>query len=234
MVRSKCCYFNCEHSRFKNSNLKFYCFPKNEEFSRKWIINCGDSQLSELDPKDLQTYVICEEHFDINSFRNPETKKLILNAVPIPWKIPLESSIFRSDSENTEEETIDCQNNDLKYETLEEDYLDVKIEKESFDIIAPKAQIIKHPLTNNNQDSEVTANKKQRIDIADDGLKTVSCNRLMQEMDEYDHFALMIAAKIRKINDFDEREILMNSIQNLVFNSYMKSNYKTTSCPTIE
>lgn len=69
---------------------------------------------------------------------------------------------------------------------------------------------------------EIAATKKQ-MDEAFNYIKSLSNQRERHDFDEYDHFASMIAAKIRKISDLDEREILMNSIQNLVFQSLVKN-----------
>lgn len=41
--------------------------------------------------------------------------------------------------------------------------------------------------------------------------------------DEYEHFGLMIASKIRKIDNFEERETVMNVIQNIVYQSVMRA-----------
>ncbi|CAH2091950.1 unnamed protein product [Euphydryas editha] len=95
----------------------------------------------------------------------------------------------------------------------------------------PLGQVIKHDSTPQSR-SQFTGQhsfKKRKVQpeiIAvqrqmDD---TFDCMNSLQrkEYDEYDHFGLMIAAKIRKINDPVDRETLMNTIQNVVFQTITK------------
>ncbi|KAJ0176475.1 hypothetical protein K1T71_007654 [Dendrolimus kikuchii] len=54
-------------------------------------------------------------------------------------------------------------------------------------------------------------------------MESITSRKLRDDCDEYDHFGLMIAAKLRKIDSSFDRESLMNTIQNLVFQSIKKS-----------
>lgn len=54
-------------------------------------------------------------------------------------------------------------------------------------------------------------------------------NQKKEELDEYDHFACLLATKIRRISSEEDREMLMNSIQNLAFEYYVKNNHKNDS-----
>ncbi|KAG6453938.1 hypothetical protein O3G_MSEX008414 [Manduca sexta] len=68
---------------------------------------------------------------------------------------------------------------------------------------------------------ELIAAKKQ-MDVAFDCMESIT-QKQRKEFDEFDHFGLMIAAKIRKINDSFDKEALMNTIQNLVFEAITKN-----------
>lgn len=72
---------------------------------------------------------------------------------------------------------------------------------------------------------EIIAAKRQ-MDEAYDHMKSITQKA---NVDEYDHFGLMIAAKIRKMKDPFDRESLMNDIQNLVFQSITR-NRTPSSC----
>lgn len=62
---------------------------------------------------------------------------------------------------------------------------------------------------------------KNQLDYALVHLETI-LNQRKETLDEVDHFSLMIASKIKKIENTVDREVLMNSIQNLIFEYYMK------------
>ncbi|CAG4958990.1 unnamed protein product [Colias eurytheme] len=66
--------------------------------------------------------------------------------------------------------------------------------------------------------SKIIHAKKQMEDTFE-RLQTITSQK-REQLDEYDHF--MIASKIRKLQDPDDRAVLMNSIQNIAFEFYMK------------
>lgn len=64
---------------------------------------------------------------------------------------------------------------------------------------------------------------KKHINEALVSMKSLTIKRQLEELDEYDHFAHMIAVKIRKIQDLNERETVMNSIHHVVYQA-LKNN----------
>lgn len=82
-----------------------------------------------------------------------------------------------------------------------------------------KSSIIR---TENNVIAAMTE-ARRRIDDALVSMKALTSKRQIEEQDEYDLFAQVIASKLRKIQNLDERETAMHSLYNVVYEALQKN-----------
>lgn len=79
-----------------------------------------------------------------------------------------------------------------------------------------------------NISNEILTAKK----VVNDTYQTLQSMKKKIEFDEYDHFAFLMAAKIKRIENTYERESVMNSIQNLVFQALVDRKTATSFSQT--
>ncbi|XP_067006391.2 uncharacterized protein [Anabrus simplex] len=85
-----CSAINCYNNQKNSPALSFFRFPKNPERSRKWLINCRRNDLSNKDASYLYHNIkLCSDHFEDNQFMNSQKKKLVWNAVPTIFYVPI-------------------------------------------------------------------------------------------------------------------------------------------------
>lgn len=80
-----CVYWNCSSLKKSSSGISFFGFPvKDNARSKKWLLNCGNIELFNLESEELRNRVICEKHFSSNNITVlPSGRKLLTrNAVP--------------------------------------------------------------------------------------------------------------------------------------------------------
>lgn len=79
-----CEYHECNST---DSKLKYYCFPKNNSQREKWILNCSNTNLKNLEYSTLKQKYVCEKHFRNECFNNLVDKKLLPNSVPKNFEV---------------------------------------------------------------------------------------------------------------------------------------------------
>lgn len=83
MSAHKCSYFQCENSRRKNTSLRMFGFPvQDQQRCKEWIINSGNSSLAQLSPESLKKKHLCSDHF---AEKYLQSTKLPKNAVPLKY-----------------------------------------------------------------------------------------------------------------------------------------------------
>lgn len=79
-----CVYVNCRNLKSLSSKTSFFAFPvKDEARCKRWLINCGNKNLYDMEKIKLKNRVICEMHFELKYMSYSGRKKnLTRNAVP--------------------------------------------------------------------------------------------------------------------------------------------------------
>ncbi|XP_044766847.1 THAP domain-containing protein 1-like [Coccinella septempunctata] len=79
-----CTYVGCSKKISTEKSITYFRFPvKDEERCRKWIQHSGNTELLDMDEKQLIYRKICEGHFEQNAFTNHLRQRLVKTAVAI-------------------------------------------------------------------------------------------------------------------------------------------------------
>ncbi|ODM91712.1 hypothetical protein Ocin01_14969, partial [Orchesella cincta] len=100
MSGTVCSYSGCKRSYSADKDVSFFPFPGDPksrcygfvfQFCRrkKWMDNCGNTELKDMDERQLRRKRICSDHFILKAFSRPESRTALNDtAVPIPAKKP--------------------------------------------------------------------------------------------------------------------------------------------------
>ncbi|CAL8143954.1 unnamed protein product [Orchesella dallaii] len=89
MSGTVCCYSGCKRSYSADKDVSFFVFPADPKRRKKWMDNCGNTELKDMDERQLRRKRICSDHFISKAFSRPESRTALNDsAVPIPAKIP--------------------------------------------------------------------------------------------------------------------------------------------------
>uniref|UniRef100_A0A1Y1KDZ1 THAP-type domain-containing protein n=1 Tax=Photinus pyralis TaxID=7054 RepID=A0A1Y1KDZ1_PHOPY len=94
MPGTACYYFNCNKKKSDFPFLRMFRIPvKDTQQTKQWIINCGRINLFIMEPKQVHSKYICEHHFAVESFMDPQHRhRLMPHAIPLHYSDSVSSA----------------------------------------------------------------------------------------------------------------------------------------------